>query len=75
MSFDSAVDDVLPQRTVAATLGALTGATLIATVTGGLAAAAVEPWQRIALRGCGSWSAAASIMVLALELAPREAMP
>ena len=75
VSLDSAVDDVLPQRTVAATLGVLTGATLIATMAGGLAAAAVQPWQRIALRASGSWIAAASIMVLALEFAPREAVP
>ena len=52
-----------------ALLGTATGGALLISYVGGLAAALVQPWQRIGVRVAGSWTAAGAGIVLALALA------
>ncbi len=46
------------------------GAVLAVTYVGGLAASLHRPWQKIAVRVLGSWTAASAFLVLTLELLP-----
>jgi len=55
---------------VPARAGSAVGCALAVALLGGLAAAMRRPWQRIALRVAGSWTAASAMLVLALQLLP-----
>lgn len=68
---DSAPLDAAPGSGVLAAGGAYGGALLVVVLSGGLAAAVTQPWQRIAVRAAGSWIAAVTILMLAVSLSGR----
>jgi hydrogenase/urease accessory protein HupE len=49
--------------------GMAVGGLLVVSYVGGVAAALVQPWQRIGIRVAGSWTVASAALVLALALA------
>jgi urease accessory protein len=69
LGLDSAPEGIAESERWLALLGTATGGVLLISYVGGLAAALVQPWQRIGVRVAGSWTAAGAGIVLALALA------
>jgi urease accessory protein len=69
LGIDSAPEGIAEGERWLALLGTATGGALLISYVGGLAAALVQPWQRIGVRVAGSWTAAGAGIVLALALA------
>jgi urease accessory protein len=65
---DSGVADLNRQETFGAMFGAGVGACILFIAVAGLAEMPRRDWQRILVRVLGSWCAASSVLVLALEL-------
>ncbi len=69
VGLDSAPEGAAPATAPLARAGVIAGALLIVVLAGGLAAALARPWQKLGLRVGGSWIAAVSLLVLAVDLA------
>lgn len=69
VGLDSAPPDAAVGEAVLAGAGTFVGSLLVVVLAGGLAAALIAPWQRIAVRAAGSWIAAASLIALTLAIA------
>ncbi len=70
VGLDSRPDGVAAPQVWLALSGTGIGAVLAVTYAGGLAAWLQHPWQKIAVRVLGSWTAASAFLVLVLELMP-----
>ncbi len=68
LQFDSVPATISASETLLALAGAALAATTILVAAGSVAASAWRPWQIIAIRIAGSWSAAIAALLLALAL-------
>lgn len=69
LMLDSVPETISMRDSLVELAGTALGAGLILTIVSGVAAAAKRPWQRIGVRILGSWTAAAAMFGLALQVA------
>lgn len=69
IGLDSLSDAVQTGERWLAMAGMAVGGLLVVSYVGGVAAAMVQPWQRIGIRVAGSWTVASAALVLALAVA------
>jgi len=70
IGMDSGVSGLSRQQTFGALCGCWLGAMLVLVLVAGVTELASRPWQHIAVRVLGSWTAASGALALALALRP-----
>jgi urease accessory protein len=73
IGLDSRPDPIQHREIGLALVGTAIGGMLLLSYIAGVAASLLRPWQRIAVRVAGSWTAASASIVLALTLAGQKA--